>query len=183
MEHICFRDSKVTLVVLDEGLTREQVVAKYCQISPADPGWVLAGQLVLAGGRAAYDDGERMVDYFLEDDHVVRTDVALAVTKAHLRASQADWMASHKSGGPDLQMMTGFQALLEKFKTNLVPSMLLETWARHNGVSLNILVPLHIRVCVHSCLKIISDVVRATQAPSLFPRPVQQTLAGASCRC
>lgn len=186
VESLCFLDRSFTFAIRFEGMTREQVIAMYCRISPTDPGWVLAGQARPSGMEdrlGTYDDEERMVGYFLEDDHVVLTDIALAVTKAHLQANQAKLMASHKSGGPDLRMMTGFQALLEKFKTNLVPSMLLEVWARWNWVSLNTLVPDHIRVCVHSCLMTISGVVRATQAPSLFPRPVQQILAGASYRC
>lgn len=188
-EHICFQEMKFTLAYSKEGMTREDVVAMYCRISPKeDPGWVLAGQQVLRqvqGDRlegivVAYADGERMVDYFLEETHVVLTDIALAVTKAYLEARGAEWLGSYRAGGPDLVILKGFQALLEKFQANLVPSILLETWASQSFVRLGNVLPDHIRVCVHNCLMEISRVVRPTQAPSLFPRQLQQTLAGAS---
>ena len=160
---------------------RGAVVAAHAAMKRDDAGWTLAGIIYTNEGRAVWG-ADQTILYYLEAEDMVLTKKCYEAIQKFLKLHQTELIAATQRGEPAYRVLTGWSLLLENFKQNLVPHMLVETWCKQRQKILTSLTAENVCEIVKETLATVEELLRNIQAPSSLPPswPAHQTLAGIS---
>ena len=159
---------------------RDAVLAAHSSMASNDKGWTLVGMVYTNEGKAHYGASET-VEYWFEAEQMQLTHKCYDAIQTYLTVHHTALMDAHTRGQPHLRVLTGWSLILENFKQNLVPHMMVETWCMQHR-KLDAVSTEDVCTLVNETLAMMEGLLRQIQAPSSLPPswPAHQTLAGIS---